>query len=99
MKKRFPDAERCAMPTKTRRKLSNKEKSPKGEMVRFNLYLPREVYRALEKLRISTGKASMAETIRSALKVYELLQESGENGKDVILRDRKTHEHERLFPV
>jgi hypothetical protein len=82
-----------------RRKMRKTEKAVKNDMVRFNLYLPREVYEALEKLRVQTGKASLAETIRSALKVYELLQESGASGKDIILRDRKTQEHERLFPV
>lgn len=66
-------------------------------MVRFNLYLPSKVYEALEKLRVLTGKASLAETIRSALKVYELLQESGASGKGIILKDRKTQKQERLL--
>lgn len=87
------------MVTKSRGKMPKKEKTSKADMVRFNLYLPREVYDALEKLRALTGKASLAETIRSALKVYELLQESGKNGKDLILKDRKTKTQERLLPV
>jgi len=87
------------MATKAGKRMPKKEKPSKSDMVRFNLYLPREVYEALEKLKILTGKASLAETIRSALKVYELLQASGESGKDVILRDRKTNEQERLLPV
>jgi hypothetical protein len=82
-----------------RRKMRKAEGISKNDMVRFNLYLPREVYDALEKLRVLSGKASLAETIRSALKVYELLQESGASGKDIILRDRKTKMQERLLPV
>lgn len=77
-----------------RRRMPKKE--AKVGMVRFNLYLPREVYDALEELRTRTGKGSIAETIRSALKVYDLLNKGD---KEVVVRDPKTKHEERLIPV
>ena len=66
------------------------------EIVRFNLYLPKEAFEALERLQHLTGKRSLAETIRAALKLYDVVQQGIEEGKDVVLVDRQTKEKERL---
>lgn len=69
------------------------------DTVRFNLYLPKEAFEALERLQQLAGKRSLAETIRSALKLYHVVQEGIEEGKDVMLVDRETKERERLIPM
>ena len=66
------------------------------QMVRFNVYLPRESYEALEELQTLAGKRSMAETIRSALHFYKIVHESIEDGKEVRLYDKETNMNERL---
>jgi hypothetical protein len=67
--------------------------------VRFNLYLTKEVYDSLERLRVLSGKRSIAETIRSALRLYNVVQEGIDEGKDVMLIDRNTKERDRLVPM
>ncbi len=73
--------------------------SSEKDTVRFNLYLPKEAYEALERLQQLTGKRSLAETIRSALKLYHVVQQGIEDGKDVLLVDRDSKERERLIPM
>lgn len=69
------------------------------DVVRFNLYLPREAYEQLEQLQNLSGKRSLAETIRAALKLYQVVQEGIVEGKDVLLVDRKNQEKERLVQL
>jgi hypothetical protein len=72
------------------------KKGGEADAVRFNVYLPREAYESLEKLRKLSGKRSLAETIRSALKLYLIVQEGLEDGKHVILEDKSGKEREKL---
>ena len=44
------------------------------KLVRFKLYLPRDAYDVLEELRLMTGKRTIQETLRAALKVYSFVQ-------------------------
>ena len=60
---------------------TNKEK----EVVRFNVNLPKETYNALVQLKDITQKSSLAETFRDALRLYVVLQEGREAGKDLFL--------------
>jgi hypothetical protein len=73
--------------------------NPGRETVRFNLYLPKDAYEALERLQELTGKRSLAETIRSALKLYHVVQQGIDEGKDIMLVDRASKEKERLVPM
>jgi hypothetical protein len=61
---------------------------------RFNLYLPKKDYDTLVRLQQLSGKSSLAETICSALKVYQYAQ-----GKDIVMRDPKTGEEEKLLLI
>lgn len=79
--------------------VSGANKSREKETVRFNLYLPKEAFEALERLQQLTGKRALAETIRSALKLYDVVQQGMEDGKDVMLVDRETKEREKLIPT
>lgn len=81
--------------TKTQRR---SKKGDKDDSVRFNLYLPKEVYEGLEETRQLTGKSSIAETVRSAVKLYQLIQESLHEGKELYLQDREEDIKERLIP-
>jgi hypothetical protein len=69
------------------------------KIVRFNLYLPKEAYEALERLQQLSGKRSLAETVRAALKLYHVVQEGIEEGKEVMLVDKKTKEKEKLVSM
>jgi metal-responsive CopG/Arc/MetJ family transcriptional regulator len=74
-------------------------KTPKGgknDVVRFNVYLPREAYDSLEQLRQMSGKRSLAETIRSALQLYLVIQEEMERGKEIILENKEGGDREKL---
>lgn len=59
-------------------------------IVRFHVYLPRRDYETLERVRRLTGKRSLAETLRAALRVYDVLQEGIRTGKHVVLKDETT---------
>ncbi len=48
-----------------------KARKENRDVVRFNVYLPQESYDKLEELRVKTGKRSLAETLRAALKLYD----------------------------
>ena len=69
------------------------------DVVRFNLYLPRESYEALEELQALSGKRSLAETIRAALRLYHVVQEGIGEGKEVILIDKESKEKEKLVSI
>jgi hypothetical protein len=84
-------------PTKNAR--PKKEPASDRDVVRFNLYLPRDAYEALEELQSTSGKRSMAETIRAALRLYEIVHQGVGEGKDVFLMDRKSKEKERLVSL
>jgi hypothetical protein len=74
-------------------------KQPKGgrnDVVRFNVYLPREAYESLEQVRQLSGKRSLAETIRSALQLYLVIQEELERGKEIILENKEGGDREKL---
>lgn len=71
-------------------------KGGKSDVVRFNVYLPREAYEDLERLRQMSGKRSLAETIRSALRLYLIVQEELEDGKELVLEDKEGKEREKL---
>jgi len=71
----------------------NMAATKKGEQspVRFNVYLSRESYEALEKLRVMSGKKSLAETIRLAVQLSLVLQEELGEGSEVLFeRNGKT---------
>lgn len=72
------------------------KKGGKPDVVRFNVYLPRKAYESLEKLRQLSGKSSLAETIRSALNLYLVIQEEIDEGKEIFLEDKITKEKEKL---
>ncbi len=87
---------------------TRKDKKPEGEKrmtrtsdktVRFNLYLPKEAYEALERLQQLSGKRSLAETVRAALKLYHVVQEGIGEGKEVMLVDKQTKEKEKLVSM
>lgn len=67
--------------------------------VRFNIYLTKDAFEALERLQKLTGKQSMADTIRSAIRVYEAVQQSLNEGKSLEFVDRSTGERERMVLV
>jgi Ribbon-helix-helix protein, copG family len=71
-------------------------KGGKNDVVRFNVYLPREAFEALGRLRKMSGKRSLAETIRSALQLYLVIQEELGDGKEIILENKEGGERERL---
>lgn len=73
-----------------------KEKQKGGGGVRLNVYLPPEAYVNLEKLQKLTGKRSLAETIRAALKLYLVIQEEIDEGKDLIFEDKEGEVREKL---
>lgn len=75
---------------------SKNTKGGKNDVVRFNVYLPREAFEALGRLRKLSGKRSLAETIRSALQLYLVLQEELDEGKEIILEDKEGGLRERL---
>jgi metal-responsive CopG/Arc/MetJ family transcriptional regulator len=72
------------------------KKGEKSDVVRFNVYLPREAYESLERLRQLSGKRSLAETIRSALQLYLVIREEVEGGKQVILENKEGGDREKL---
>jgi len=81
-------------------KATAKRTSRSGDpIVRFNLYLPKEAYESLERLQQLSGKRSLAETVRAALKLYHVVQEGIEDGKEVMLVDKVTKEKERLISM
>lgn len=69
------------------------------KVVRFNLYLPKDAYEALERLQLLSGKRSLAETVRAALKLYHVVQEGIGEGKEVMLVDKQTKEKEKLVSM
>ncbi len=73
------------------------DKQRQDDAVRFNLYLPQEAYEALVKLQKMTRKKSLAETVRSALKLYRVVQEGRQAGKDVVLMDKEGKDKERII--
>jgi hypothetical protein len=75
---------------------SKEKKGGKSDVVRFNVYLPREAFQALERLRELSGKRSLAETIRSALGLYLIVQEEMGEGKELILENRDGSQREKL---
>ncbi len=78
---------------------TQKPERNKDDIVRFNLYLPKEAYVALERLQQLTGKRSLAETVRAALKLYRVVQEGIDDGKEIMLVDKTTKEKEKLVPM
>jgi hypothetical protein len=78
---------------------NHKTERNKDDIVRFNLYLPKEAYVALERLQQLTGKRSLAETVRAALKLYRVVQEGIDDGKEIMLVDKTTKEKEKLVPM
>jgi hypothetical protein len=68
----------------------------KKKLVRFNLSLTRDQFTALMRLKDLTGKATLAETIRSALRLYDVTQTGISEGKQLILKDPKTNGQVRL---
>lgn len=72
------------------------EKEQGKDIVRFNLHLPKDVFEKLKELQVMTGKSSLAETVRAALKVYHQIQESQDAGKRLVLVD-KDGDKERLI--
>ncbi len=80
--------------------MSKRERiSQEKDVVRFNVYLPREAYEALERLQQLSGKRSLAETIRSALKLYDVVQQGVRDGKEVLLYDKARKDKERLVQI
>lgn len=75
------------MPNSTTTKRNRR--SHKEDATRFNLYLPEEAYDALKTLQQLTGKTSLAETIRSALRFYLVVQEARSAGKELYFMDER----------
>lgn len=71
----------------------------KNEFVRFNLSITRQQFSALMRLKELTGKATLAETIRSALRLYDVTQTDMAKGKQLILRDPKTGEQAQIIEI
>lgn len=67
--------------------------------VRFNLYLPQPAYDTLKKLQVLSGKRSLAETVRAALKLYTVVKEGEQDGKLLMMVDKKTREQEIIRVV
>lgn len=70
-----------------------------ADVVRFNLYLPKEAFEALAELQKLTGKRSLAETVRAALRLYRVAQLGAEEDKELFLIDKKSKEKEKLVLI
>jgi hypothetical protein len=78
-------------------KLKTDRKEGDKNIVRLNVYLSRDAYDALERLQQLTGKRSLAETVRSAVKLYSAIEEGVREGKEVFLYDKDKNERDRLI--
>jgi hypothetical protein len=87
------------MSEKATKSTGKKMKRGNDQIVRFNLYLPKEAYEALERLQQLSGKRSLAETVRAALKLYNVVQEGIGDGKEVVLVHKQTKEKEKLVSM
>lgn len=62
----------------------------RGEKVRLNLDLPPPVRERLEELRTQTNAESLAEVVRRALAVYDVLVTEGGRAPRLLLDDGTT---------
>lgn len=62
---------------------------PAKARIRVTLHLPPEAYTALKQLQRMTGKPTLSETIRAALKVHRSMMDSVARGErlEVVGRD------------
>lgn len=69
----------------------------KVEGERFHLVMPSKTRDRIDALQKRTGASSMTEVIRYALALYDLVsKETIEEGKELVVRDPKTQEEERI---
>lgn len=61
---------------------------PKQEKARLNLELPPRVRENLARLQDETESASIAEVIRRALALFDVVVEHSKDGGDIILRKK-----------
>jgi hypothetical protein len=61
------------------------KKLKEKDVVRFNVNLSKEAYDALVRLQRMSNKSSLAETLRDALKLYLVVEEGREDGKELYL--------------
>lgn len=72
--------------------------STKREMVRLNLALSKEVRDRIESIRDETHAESIAEVIRRAVAVYDLLIEEQQSGGEVLVRNGESESRVLLVP-
>ncbi|MCD0460052.1 hypothetical protein [Roseiconus lacunae] len=67
-------------------------------MVRLNLALSKEVRDRIESIRDETHAESIAEVIRRAVAVYDLLIEEQQSGGEVLVRNGESESRVLLVP-
>ncbi len=60
------------------------------DKTRFTFWLPEDTHAQLAELQRATGKESVAEVIREAIRVYQDLLKASEDGVDLYFEDSKT---------
>ena len=60
------------------------------EKTRFTFWLPEDTHAELTELQRATGKESVAEVIREAIRVYQDLLKATADGVDLYFEDSKT---------
>ncbi len=69
----------------------------KKKIARLNLRITTEQQEKLEALMEMSNSASMTDTVRRALAVYEHLWKVRENDQQIIIRDEDGHESDLLL--
>ena len=74
---------------------TDKSKGGKNDAVHSTSTCP-EKRPTLERLRQMSGKRSLAETVRSALQLYLIVQEELEGGKQIVFETKDGGEREKV---
>lgn len=53
---------------------------------RFNFVVNQDTADALERLKEATGKASLTETFKAAIWIFDLLERHHRNGSEIVIR-------------
>jgi len=68
-----------------------------ADQKRFQMIISDKGLRELKELQDKVEQRTMADLIRSSIKVYKYLQEQRELGNEVIIRDKNGKEKELLI--
>jgi predicted transcriptional regulator len=67
------------------------------DKTRFTFWLPEDTHAELAELQRKTGKESVAEVIREAIRVYQDLLKANDAGVDLFFEERKTGKTGRIW--